>query len=278
MPNWVRTLFRLVPGAQRLYRNAIYWFLESRASGFNGRPMLMRLASKIALANMHRSVEDPELRRKLTPDYVMGCKRVLIANDYYPALTRPNVEVVTERITRVTPTSVVTADGAEHPVDTIIFGTGFRVAAGLGRSVPIIGRDGVALADDRRGGIEAFLGTTISGFPNLFVLTGPNTGLGHSSMIYMIESQLNYVVDALALLDEHGAAALDTRRDRQDDYNATIQRRLAGSVWNTGGCGSWYLDESGRNRTIWPGYTFRFRRRTRGVDLADHVLLGASGP
>jgi cation diffusion facilitator CzcD-associated flavoprotein CzcO len=165
----------------------------------------------------------------------------------------------------------VTADGAEHAVDTIIFGTGFAVSAGLGKSVPITGRDGVRLADG--GAVEGFLGTTIAGFPNLFVLTGPNTGLGHSSMVFMIESQLSYVLDALRLVDESGAVAIDTRRDRQDAYNAALQRRLDGSVWTAGGCASWYLDDDGRNRTLWPGYTFDFRRRTRKVRPADHELL-----
>jgi cation diffusion facilitator CzcD-associated flavoprotein CzcO len=139
--------------------------------------------------------------------------------------------------------------------------------------VPIVGRDGLALTEVWRNGVEGFLGTTIAGFPNLFVLTGPNTGLGHSSMIFMIESQLNYLLDGLRLLDEKRAVALDTRRDRQDAYNRQIQRRLDGSVWLKGGCASWYLDADGRNRTLWPDYTFRFRSRTRRVRAGDHELL-----
>ena len=268
-----RHRYAAFPQLQKLRRAATYARSESLVGGFL-KPGRMRLIEKLARRHLDRALADrPELKAKLTPDFVIGCKRILLSNDYLRALTRPNVDVVTERITRVTPSAVVTADGVEHEVDTIVFGTGFRVAAGLGQSVPIIGRGGTGLVDAGRSGLEAFLGTTISGFPNLFVLTGPNTGLGHTSMVYMIESQLNYVLDALRVLDEHGAVALDTRRDRQNAYNATLQSRLAGSVWNSGGCASWYLDGSGRNRTIWPDYTFRFRRRTRRVHLADHELL-----
>jgi cation diffusion facilitator CzcD-associated flavoprotein CzcO len=272
IPDRRRRRYAAFPTLQKLRRALVYARNESLVGGFL-KPGRMRLVEKLARAHLDRALAGrPDLARKLTPDYVIGCKRILLSNDYYPALTRRNVEVVTERITRVTPTAVVTADGAEHPVDTIIFGTGFRVAAGLGQTVPITGAGGIGLAAAGSAEVEAFLGTTISGFPNLFVLTGPNTGLGHTSMIYMIESQLNYVLDALALLDARGAVALDTRRDRQDAYNAQLQRRLAGTVWNAGGCASWYLDAAGCNRTIWPDHTFRFRHRTRRVNPADHHL------
>jgi cation diffusion facilitator CzcD-associated flavoprotein CzcO len=271
VPAALRTLYRAVPAVQRLQRAAIYARNEALVSGFR-KPRRMVVIERYARAYLHRMFAGrTDLEAKVTPDFTIGCKRILMSNDYYPALKQPNVEVVTEKIVRVTPSAVVTADGAEHEVDTIIFGTGFTVGAGTGRSVPIIGRDGVRLAD--HGVVEGFLGTTIAGFPNLFVLTGPNTGLGHSSMVFMIESQLNYVLDALRLLDEHGAVALDTRHDRQEAYNAALQRRFDGSVWTAGGCASWYLDDDGRNRTLWPGYTFEFRRRTRKVRPSDHELL-----
>jgi cation diffusion facilitator CzcD-associated flavoprotein CzcO len=271
IPAVVRRLYRAAPAAQKLQRSLIYARNEALVSGFR-KPRRMALVERFARAYVRRTFADrPDLAAKLIPDFTIGCKRILMSNDYYPALKRPNVDVVTEKIVQVTPDAVVTADGAEHAVDTIIFGTGFAVSAGLGKSVPITGRDGVRLADG--GAVEGFLGTTIAGFPNLFVLTGPNTGLGHSSMVYMIESQLNYVLDALRLVDERSAAAIDTRRDRQDAYNAALQRKLDGSVWTAGGCASWYLDDDGRNRTLWPGYTFDFRRRTRKVRPADHELL-----
>jgi cation diffusion facilitator CzcD-associated flavoprotein CzcO len=264
-------LYRAVPGLQKLQRALVYARNEALVSGFL-KPRRMAVVERFARAYLGRVFAGrPDLEAKVTPDFTIGCKRILMSNDYYPALKRPNVDVVTEKIVRVTRDGVVTADGVEHSVDTIIFGTGFAVGAGLGKSVPITGRDGVRLAGD--GVVEGYLGTTIAGFPNLFVLTGPNTGLGHSSMVFMIESQLNYVLDALRLVDEHGAIALDTRRDRQDAYNAALQHRLDGSVWTAGGCASWYLDDDGRNRTLWPGYTFDFRRRTRKVRPADHELV-----
>jgi cation diffusion facilitator CzcD-associated flavoprotein CzcO len=274
MPNWVKTLFRLVPGAQRLYRNAIYWFLESRASGFNGRPLLMRLASKIALANMHRSVQDPELRRKLTPDYVMGCKRVLIANDYYPALTRENVELNTSGISAVTEHGVVDGDGVEHEVDAIIYGTGFHVTDAFDY-LDVTGVAGRDLAKEwQASGIQTHLGITVAGYPNLFFLLGPNTGLGHNSVVFMIESQIRYVSQAMALADRAGVAALDTRESAQAEFQSDIQRKLAGGVWTRGGCTSWYLDSRGVNRTIWPGFTWRYWLRTRKLDPAVFDLVG----
>jgi cation diffusion facilitator CzcD-associated flavoprotein CzcO len=273
VPAAMRRLYRAVPAVQRLQRGLIYARNEALVGGFL-KPRRMAVVERLARAYLARMFADrPDLAAKLTPDFTIGCKRILLSNDYYPALKQRGVDVVTEKIVRITAGAVVTADGVEHPVDTIIFGTGFSVGAGLGRSVPIIGRDGRQLAETTGGVVEGFLGTTIAGFPNLFVLTGPNTGVGHSSMVFMIESQLNYVLDALRLLDESGAVALDTRPDRQDAYNAALQRRLDGSVWTSGGCASWYLDKDGRNRTLWPGYTFDFRRRTRKVRPSDHELL-----
>jgi cation diffusion facilitator CzcD-associated flavoprotein CzcO len=273
VPATLRRLYRAVPALQKLQRGLIYARNEALVGGFL-KPRRMALIERFARAYLHRTFADrPDLEAKLTPDFTIGCKRILMSNDYYPALKQRGVDVVTEKIVRITPDGVVTADGVEHQVDTIIFGTGFAVGAGVGHSVPITGRDGVPLAAQEDGAVEGFLGTTFAGFPNLFVLVGPNTGLAHSSMIFMIESQLNYVLDALRLLEENGAVALDTRRDCQDAYNAALQRRLDGSVWTAGGCASWYLDDHGRNRTLWPGYTFDFRRRTRKVRPADHELL-----
>jgi cation diffusion facilitator CzcD-associated flavoprotein CzcO len=273
MPSWVKTLFRVVPGAQRLYRDVIYWLLEARAAGFNGHPALMKLASRIPLAHMRRQVADPELRRKLTPDYVMGCKRVLVANDYYPALTRDNVEVNTAGIRAVTEHGVVDADGVEHEVDVIIYGTGFHVTDAFDY-LELTGVDGRDLAKEwRDSGIQTHLGITVSGYPNLFFLLGPNTGLGHNSVVFMIESQIRYVSQAMALADRAGAAALDTRDSAQAEFQSDIQRKLAGGVWTRGGCDSWYLDSRGVNRTIWPGYTWRYWLRTRRLDPADFDLV-----
>jgi cation diffusion facilitator CzcD-associated flavoprotein CzcO len=272
MPDWAKALFRVVPGAQRLYRNLIYWLLEARAVGFNGHPGLMKLAQRVALAHMHRQVKDPELRRKLTPDYVMGCKRALIANDYYPALTRENVELNTDGISAVTERGVVDGNGVEHEVDVIIYGTGFHVTDAYDY-LDITGTNGRDLAKEwREEGIRTHLGITVAGYPNLFFLLGPNTGLGHNSVVFMIESQIRYVSQAMALADRAGAAAVDTKESAQAEFQSDIQRKLAGGVWTQGGCTSWYLDARGVNRTIWPGFTWRYWLRTRRLDPAAFDL------
>ncbi len=273
IPEVMRRIFRMFPVAQRLARAGVYARNEMLVGGFL-KPARMKVIEKLARTYLDRMFADrPDLKAKLTPNFTIGCKRILMSNDYYKTLKRDNVEVVTDAIVRVTANGVVTADGVEHEVDTIIFGTGFRVGEGMG-DVAVTGRDGVKLSDVWAGGPEAHLGTTVSGFPNLFLMIGPNTGLGHSSKVYMIESQLSFLLDALRLVDAQGATAIDTLRDRQDAYNADVQRRLAGSVWMTGGCTSWYLDANGNNRTVWPGYTFDYRRRTRKVNPADHELVG----
>lgn len=274
MPAWAKTLFRAVPGAQRLYRDLIYWLLEARAAGFNGNPVLMKLASRIALRHMHKQVTDPELRGKLTPDYVMGCKRVLIANDYYPALARDNVEVNTSGISQVTEHGVVDADGVEHEVDVIIYGTGFHVTDAYDY-LEVTGVDGRDLAKEwRDSGIQTHLGITVAGFPNLFFLLGPNTGLGHNSVVFMIESQIRYVSQAMAFADRVGGAALDTKESAQARFQTDIQRKLAGGVWTRGGCDSWYLDSRGVNRTIWPGFTWRYWLHTRKLDPTVFDVVG----
>jgi cation diffusion facilitator CzcD-associated flavoprotein CzcO len=269
IPDWVKTLFRLVPGTQRLYRDAIYWLLEARAIGFNGKPGLMKLASRVAKAHMHKAVKDPELRRKLTPDYVMGCKRVLVANDYYPALTQDNVEVDTDGIREVTEHGIVDENGVEHEVDAIIYGTGFHVTDAFDY-LDITGLDGRDLSKDwRDNGIQTHLGITVAGYPNLFFLLGPNTALGHNSVVFMIESQIRYVSQAMALVEQRGGQALDTRESAQAQFQSDMQRKLVNGVWTQGGCKSWYLDSRGVNRTIWPGFTWRYWLRTRKLEPQD---------
>jgi cation diffusion facilitator CzcD-associated flavoprotein CzcO len=273
IPGWLKRVFRAVPGAQRAYRSLIYWLLESRAAGFNGRPGLMKLAQKIASRHMAKAVADPELRRKLTPDYVMGCKRVLIANDYYPALTRRNVEVVTDGVAEVRAHSIVDTAGVEHEVDAIIYGTGFHVTDAFDY-VNITGVDGRDLSKDwRTNGIRTHYGITVAGYPNLFFLLGPNTALGHNSVVFMIEAQIRYVSQAMGLVERSGAAALAPRESAQARFQSDIQRKLVSGVWTQGGCKSWYLDAHGVNRTIWPGYTWRYWQRTRRLDPAEYELV-----
>jgi cation diffusion facilitator CzcD-associated flavoprotein CzcO len=238
--------------------------------GFVKDPRLMKVVERLARKHIERQISDPELRGKVTPDYTIGCKRILPSNRWYPALGKPNVELVTEGVSEVRARSIVAADGSERAVDAIVFGTGFQVTD-IPAAHRIRGRDGRLLDDVWRGSPRAHLGSTVEGFPNLFFLLGPNTGLGHNSIVYMIESQIAHVMDALRLMRERGAATIEVRADAQDRYNAGLERRLEGTVWNTG-CASWYLDRTGRNATIWPDWTWRFRRRTARLDPAEYAL------
>jgi cation diffusion facilitator CzcD-associated flavoprotein CzcO len=234
-----------------------------------------RLATKLALRQLRAQVPDPALRERLTPRYEIGCKRILPTDEWYPAVTKPNVEVIDQALAEVRPNSVVAADGTEREVDTIIFGTGFHVT-----DIPIAGmvrgRDGRTLADVWGGSPEAYKGATVAGFPNLFLLVGPNTGLGHNSIVFMIESQVDYVGDALATMRRRGANRLEVRPQAQAGYNAEVQRLTRGTVWVSGGCASYYIDRNGRNSSLWPTFTWPFRRRTREFDEAAYTLAAAA--
>ena len=272
-----RLLYRALPFTQRLVRAAIYWSREAFVIGFAKDQRFMRPAERLARWHLRRQVRDPRLREALTPSFRLGCKRILISNHYYPALAQPNVEVVTDGIREVRGNAVVSHDGTRREVDTIILGTGFHVtdppAAKLLR-----GRDGRTLDEVSGGSPQAYLGAAVAGFPNLFMLIGPNTGLGHNSMVFMIESQLNYVLDALRHMGERRVTSFDVRPEVQAAYNEELQERMPGTVWLSG-CASWYLDAEGRNTTIWPDFTFRFRQRTRRFDPAEYELrMGVGEP
>ena len=265
-----RLLYRVFPPAQRLVRALVYFSREIFVFTLM-HPRAGSLPERAGRKHLREQVPDPELRAKLTPRYRIGCKRTLISNDYYPALGQPNVEVVTDSIAAITPRGIVTDDGVEHVLDTIILGTGFHVT-----DMPVAqwvhGRGGRTMDDVWQGSPQAYLGTTVAGFPNLFMLVGPNTGLGHNSIVFMIESQLNYVMDCIRHMDAARAGAFDVREDVQRSFNSELQRKLDGTVWTSGGCVSWYLDEHGRNSTVWPGFTWPFRQRTRRFDPSDYEL------
>lgn len=268
--DWEKKLFGLAPLSQRLYRYWIYWVMESRAFGFTLDPKVMKLVAALGRLHIRKQIRDPKLRRLVTPTYTPGCKRILMADDYYPTLERPNVELVTERIAKITSHGVVTADGREREVDALIFGTGFKVSELL-THLQIRGRGGVDINEAWKNGAEAYLGTTVSGFPNLYILMGPNTGLGHNSMVFMIESQIEYVLRCMRMLDARGAKLADVRKKTQTLFNQYIQRRLTRTVWATG-CHSWYLDREGYNSTTWPGFTFEFWLRTRRFKADDYEI------
>lgn len=256
---WTHGIFRRVPAAQKLVRGAIYLQREAMVGLFR-HPAAMRLAQRAALRHLRKSIADPSLREKLTPDFTMGCKRVLLSNDYYPALTQPNVEVVTDAVAEVRERSIVTADGVERVVDAIIFGTGFRPT--VPPLAPYVrGHGGLSLTEAWAGSPKALAGTTMAGFPNLFILMGPNTGLGHTSVLYMLEAQIDHLLGALRHLRDAGLAAVEPRPEAQAAFVADVDRRMRGTVWVSGGCRSWYLDATGRNSTLWPDTTYRFRQR-----------------
>jgi cation diffusion facilitator CzcD-associated flavoprotein CzcO len=275
-----RSVYRRLPAAQLAMRAGIYWARETFVTLFR-HPRFGKLAERVALRHLGSQVKDPELRRKLRPGFSIGCKRILPSNDWYPALTQPNVEVVTDAIREVRPHSIVTTGGEEREVDTIIFGTGFHVTD-LAIADRIRGRGGRTLAEEWQGSPRAYLGTTVAGYPNLFLLTGPNTALGHSSIVFMIESQINHVAGALRALRRRGAASVEVRPEVQASYNAELERMTKGTVWVTGGCSSYYIDRNGHNSTLWPTFTWPFRRRTRNFDEAQYrietVPRNARGP
>jgi cation diffusion facilitator CzcD-associated flavoprotein CzcO len=274
-------LYRALPFTQRAVRGAIYWLREALVPGLTGNRKLMRPVQRMARRHLERQVPDPELRRKLMPSYEIGCKRILLSSDYYPSLAQPNVEVVTDGVREIRERSIVDAAGVEHEVDTIVFGTGFHVTD-MPFAKLVRGRKGALLDKVWDGSPQAYLGTTVAGFPNLFTMIGPNTGLGHNSIVFMAEAQIAYVLDCLRTVAREGAETVEVRADVQEAYNRELQSELRDTVWTAGGCSSWYIDAKGRCTTIWPDFTWRFRRRTRRFDAESYVLgngvPAASGP
>lgn len=272
-----RALYNKVPGLQRLARGLQYVGREFQVVGLTRNQAALAPIRAIGRLNLLRQVRDPKLRARLTPNFEIGCKRILLSNSWYPALTRSNVDVVTDPITRVTERGVVTADGVEHPADVLVVATGFHVTDSPFFNL-IRGSDGRTLAETWESkGMVAYKGTTVSGYPNLFVLIGPATGLGHSSMIYMIESQLAYLVDALRTMRDRGLTTVEVRKTVQDAYNEELRAETGETVW-VSGCQSWYLDDKGNAPAVWPDFTFNFRNATREFDLAAYTRTAVSAP
>ncbi|SEP63525.1 Predicted flavoprotein CzcO associated with the cation diffusion facilitator CzcD [Solimonas aquatica] len=260
--------FRQWPWLMRLYRLGIYLRYESRALAFTRFKSLMKLVVEIPYrATLKREIADPVLREKLLPDYPIGCKRLLLSDNYLETMTRANVQLLTQGIRRLTPQGVETTDGQVHEVDAIVYGTGFAATEFLA-PMSISGRDGQDLNTVWRQGAMAYLGLTVPGFPNFFMLYGPNTNLGHNSIVYMLESQIAHVLRCIRRMREVSASAIDTQAATYRHYNAHIQKRLAGTVWN--GCKSWYVDANGHNSTNWPGFTLSYRWLTRHGSLRPY--------
>ncbi|MEU9749093.1 flavin-containing monooxygenase [Streptomyces niveus] len=280
-----RWLHRKVPVTGAARRRLLWGIRELQVQAFTKWPQELGLVERLAKANIARAVKDPALRAALTPSYRIGCKRILLSSTYYPALARPNVDVVASGLAEVRGSTVVAAGGTsqaggsgggtEAEVDAIVFGTGFHVTD-LPIAKRVVGADGITLAEAWKDGMESLRGATTVGFPNWMTVVGPNTGLGNSSMILMIEAQLNYLADYLRALGSLGAgASLTPRPAAVDAWNHRVQERMKRTVWSTGGCSSWYLDARGRNTTLWPGTTTEFRRATRAVDLGEYDVVHA---
>ena len=276
---WHRAMFRRVPVIQKIERLRIWLFCEVLSLGVVDVPLVRRLVARLAHRHLRRQVPDPALREKLTPDYAPGCKRVLFSGDYYPALTQRNVTVETEKIVEIGPTGVRTADGVVHEADVLVYGTGFR-ATELLVPMTVRGRRGAALAQTWRHGAWAYLGITVPGFPNMFLVYGPNTNLGANSIVFMLESQARYVVRAVRALAGRPGVALEVKAEVAARYDAALQRRLGRSVWTR--CASWYRNAAGRIVSNWPGTVSQYRMRTRALDLTDYRAIltrdGASSP
>ncbi|NHZ62967.1 flavin-containing monooxygenase [Massilia genomosp. 1] len=262
-----RSLLARVAPLRLAYRALNYLLYESRAPLFLTTSRLLALPQWVARRHLERQVDDPLLRRQLTPGYKMGCKRVLMANDFYPALARPNVKLITNSISRVSANAIASADGAERAVDVIIFATGFEVERVL-HALDVRGRGGKRMFADS---LEAYKGCTVAGFPNYFTIVGPNTGLGHNSMIYMIEAGVHYALAAIKTIRARKLLSVDVKEEVQRAWNDNLQRKLRGGVWSSG-CKNWYLDGKGRNYAIWPGFTFSYRWATRRFDSENYTL------
>lgn len=263
-----RAMFRALPWSMKLYRAGIYAKYEFRAVAFTRLRGLMQVAVGMPFRRLlRRQVPDAALRQRLMPDYPIGCKRILLSSDYLPAMSRPNVKLVTDAIRRITPAGVETVDGTVHEADAIIYGTGFAATEFLA-PMRITGRDGLLLDDAWKDGANAYLGLTVPGFPNFFMLYGPNTNLGHNSIVYMLESQVAHVMRCLGAMRDLRAETIEVDALRHERYNARVQRRLAHTVWN--GCRSWYLDAKGHNSTNWPGFTLSYRWLARFSPLSAY--------
>ncbi|MBB2934401.1 cation diffusion facilitator CzcD-associated flavoprotein CzcO [Amycolatopsis bartoniae] len=263
---WHHRVYRLLPQVQQAGRLGTWSIGELLTSAFTSVQPLGKLVELLFRYNLRRHVSDRRLRERLEPGYRIGCKRVLFSNDWYPTLAQSNVEVVTDRITGVTPDGVRTETGL-HQADVLIYGTGFKATEFLA-PMRVCGVGGRELSEEWAGGAHAYLGISVPGFPNMFLIYGPNTNLGGNSIIYMMEHQCRYVLQLLREITAGRASCLDIRRDVAERFDTEVQQRLQASVWS--GCRSWYREDDGRISTNWPGLVWEYHRRTAKADLTAY--------
>ena len=265
-------LFAKYDWFRKLHRARLYWSNESRVVPIV-QPQLMKAGQKLAELFIGYQVKDKTTARKLTPDYTMGCKRILVSNKYFPTFNRSNVELVTDAIQELTADSIITKDGVERKIDCLIYGTGFITDPRIYlKSFECYGENAVELKQAWKEGAESYYGISTKGFPNLFQLLGPNTVLGHNSVIFMIESQVNYILQMIKALERTHADAIVVKDSVQADFNAELQKQFDGTVWQSG-CVSWYQQDGGKNFALWPTYTWKYWLKTHQVNLADYRFL-----
>lgn len=267
---WVRRLYARLPLLPRIRRALIYAVFEFRHAVFRGKPRAVDFAMRMWQKALTDAIPDPEEQAKLTPPYRIGCKRILSSNDWYPTLARDNVEVIPHGVARIEADTLVAADGTRVHADVLIWGTGFHVTDAAER-LDITGPDGLTIREAWSGGMSAHLGTSVAGFPNFFVLLGPHTGLGHNSVVLMIEAQVEHIGRLLDAMQNQNLAAISPKPQAQAAFEAEMQERLTDSVWQAGGCSSWYQDSSGRNTTLWPGTVGEYRKRMAGAGIEQYL-------
>lgn len=278
IPGWERDLYKALPVFQKVFRSALFYRAEAFGTMLFHTPQALKPMERLVKGYLEKTIRDPELRAKLTPNYNMGCKRVLLSNEYYRAMQKENVELVTDGIQEIVPEGIITKDGTLRKFDAIICATGFGDHI-TKAPYDIRGRNGVSLSDvwEKSGGPEAYKSTTVHGFPNMFIIVGPNSGVGHTSMIYMIEAQVNYILDAVKVMQSRNLEQVDVLPDVQKRYNEKLQAKLAKTVWNSG-CQSWYLAAGGKNATLWPGWSTQFMLQLRRFDAENYTLVPARVP
>ena len=272
-PEWNKALFRRLPASQQAMRKALYGIHETMALGVIWNTPLTKVIERLSLAHLKRQVKDRWLRRELTPNFTIGCKRVLMSSDYYPALQQPNCKLITYPIDRISEKGIRTAEGIEHQFDCIVFATGFHVNK-QGAPFDIIGTGGRNLDQEWRGGARAYKSINVAGYPNLFMTFGPNSGPGHNSALVYMESQLDYALRGVKTILEKNLKMLDVRPQAQEHYNQGIQKRLAKTNWNSG-CSSWYLTSDGFNATMYPGFATQFANQMKAFREKDYIEVPA---